>query len=314
MTKSNLTVVVPVHNQADLLEKCLRSLRAQTVSSFDVVVVDDCSTDPQVARVAEPYAKLKRTPRNMGPAAARNVGIECSDTPLIAFTDSDCTPAPDWVATVLGTIDTTDADALMGRVIIPSSTYIGNAISCLGFPGGGWPGYRVMYDVDPDNYTNHLSTCNCVVRRKVFDRIGLFDETFPTPGREDTEFAIRLTEGGHRILFCDNMTVEHAPRTSIGSWIRMNIARGRGTYHLRQKVSPENMRYFKQLRLRSTRTLFLRKYLFDRRWPMMVFLYGLMLTSLWLGHRREARLTRGVHNGSRNADQQRKQPQSNIQQ
>lgn len=280
--KKELTVIIPVYNDAELLEKCLISLMNQSTKEFDVLVVDDWSTDRRVQEIAKKYFKVIKTNKNDGPAKARNFGLSKINTNCVAFTDSDCQVAKDWVELILKKFKEPGIDVIMGNVKIPKSTYIGDSISCLGFPAGGWVGYDVMFGVDKNNYTNHLSSCNCALRKKVFEKVGYFDESFPTPGREDTEFSVRLISKGYKIKYCENIVITHVPRTSIKSLIKMNINRGRGTYHIKKKIPKQVMQYYKDLRYKSTFKIF-KKYMFDIKFPMIVLLTIISYISLQCG-------------------------------
>jgi len=90
MSKPAVTVIVPTYNRAALLAQALDSVAAQTFTEFEVVVVDDGSTEPIEEMVAG-HATRPRFIRqaNLGPAAARNRGIESAAAPLVAFLDSD---------------------------------------------------------------------------------------------------------------------------------------------------------------------------------------------------------------------------------
>ncbi|MFV2115573.1 glycosyltransferase family 2 protein [Micromonospora sp. LOL_025] len=93
-----VSVIVPNYNYARALHLCLDSLRAQTYPHLEIVVVDDCSTDDSVA-VAEAHgARVVRTPRNGGPAAARNLGAATAAGEILFFIDSDVAAKPDAVA------------------------------------------------------------------------------------------------------------------------------------------------------------------------------------------------------------------------
>jgi mycofactocin system glycosyltransferase len=101
----DVTVVIPVRDRAAELARCLAGLgpgfsggRARRV-----IVVDDGSRDPAAIEraAAAAGAGLLRRPVNGGPAAARNTGLAAVDTPLVAFLDSDCVPAPGWLDPLL---------------------------------------------------------------------------------------------------------------------------------------------------------------------------------------------------------------------
>jgi len=91
----DVTVVMPTYNRAALVERALDSIRAQTPPVRHIVIVDDASLDgtPEVARAwARPHDQslhVEVLPHNVGPAAARNIGIKLSQTACVAFLDSD---------------------------------------------------------------------------------------------------------------------------------------------------------------------------------------------------------------------------------
>jgi len=92
-----LSVVIPLYNKAGQIVRTLESVRAQTVRDFELIVVDDGSTDDGAARVeafGDPRVRLVRQP-NGGVSSARNLGVELSRCPLVAFLDADDTWYPD---------------------------------------------------------------------------------------------------------------------------------------------------------------------------------------------------------------------------
>src|SRR5512142_1220020 len=95
-----ISVIVPVKNGADTLGDCLQALLSQTGlaygSDYEIIVVDDGSTDG-TARLAESFGVTVHRQANAGPASARNAGAMLARGRYLAFTDADCTPAPDWL-------------------------------------------------------------------------------------------------------------------------------------------------------------------------------------------------------------------------
>jgi glycosyltransferase involved in cell wall biosynthesis len=114
------TVVVPVYNRADVLETALRSVMAQSFQDFDIVVVDDGSSDDPkavVERLADPRLRFIRQ-ENQGGAAARNTGIEAAVGRFIAFLDSDDVFLPHHLATLHRLLDGTSGTAAYGRILV----------------------------------------------------------------------------------------------------------------------------------------------------------------------------------------------------
>ncbi|WP_426511605.1 glycosyltransferase family 2 protein [Dactylosporangium sp. McL0621] len=93
-----VSVIVPNYNYAGALPLCLQALREQTYPNLEVIVVDDCSTDDSPAVAAGFGFRVLRTPRNGGPAAARNLGAEHANGEILFFVDSDVAARPDAVA------------------------------------------------------------------------------------------------------------------------------------------------------------------------------------------------------------------------
>jgi glycosyltransferase involved in cell wall biosynthesis len=109
-----------VRNGTRSLPALLDALAAQTLPAHavEVVVVDDASTDGTAALVAaDRSARLVRLPRRAGSYAARNHGAAVARAPVLAFTDADCRPAPDWLER--GLVALRDADLVAGAVELP---------------------------------------------------------------------------------------------------------------------------------------------------------------------------------------------------
>ncbi len=96
-----ITVVIPTYNRASLLPRALESLRAQTCSDWECIIVDDGSTDDTHKVLKEAFqdkrVRVIRTP-NRGPSQARNGGVALASAPLIAFLDSDDEHEPHHLA------------------------------------------------------------------------------------------------------------------------------------------------------------------------------------------------------------------------
>ncbi|MCL2629699.1 MAG: glycosyltransferase [Alphaproteobacteria bacterium] len=96
-----ISVIIPIYNVENYIAQCLDSLIAQTLQDIEIILIDDCSTDNSL-RIAEDYAlrdpriKIIRQSRNMGPSAARNIGISQSSAPYIMFCDPDDFVQPEF--------------------------------------------------------------------------------------------------------------------------------------------------------------------------------------------------------------------------
>jgi glycosyltransferase involved in cell wall biosynthesis len=199
-------VIVPVRNRRDLLQQLLHALDAQTYTDFEVIVVDDGSSDgadelATSASIAGRPVTLLRS-AGAGAVAARTLGVEASGAEILAFTDSDCVPAPEWLAVGVAAIDS-GADLVNGRtrparLMKPLERSVGS-------------GTEGLYP-----------TCNIFDRRQVFDRAGGFDHRAAatlgfrmdelargTGFGEDTLLAWRVRRSGAAVHYVPDAVVEH---------------------------------------------------------------------------------------------------------
>ncbi len=281
---AKISVVIPVYNDEKRIGKILESLKRQTFKEFETIVVDDGSKDSS-AEVAKKYADKVIVNQHSGPAVTRNTGIKNAKADIIAFTDSDCIAKEDWLEKINEFFKNKENKVMMGKTVIPPSTFIGDSISALGFPAGGHAGFENMWKVSREGYTDHLSSCNMALRKEVFEKHGMVDESFPLAGAEDTELSYRLTKNGVKIRYNPEAIVEHEPRTSMKSFIRWQITRGRSNYHFKKKVGKVNE--FVKLRAWSTKNI-IKKYATD---PKIVMIIPLIATSFALqqyGYMKEA--------------------------
>jgi len=164
----------------------------------------------------------------------------------------------------------------MGNIKIPKSTFLGDSISALGFPGGGSVGFDKIWRVDAEGYTNHITSCNFAAQREIFHKYGMFDESFPFPGGEDPELSYRWTRKGVKIKYCPDIIVYHKPRKNLKSFIRWMIIRGRSSYLFKQKV--DEVGSFIGLRIWSTKNI-IKKFAFT---PNIILILPLILLSFAL--------------------------------
>ncbi|HJU06532.1 MAG TPA: glycosyltransferase, partial [Nitrospiraceae bacterium] len=123
-----VSVVVPTYKRPHLLDRCLAALVAQILSpeQYEILVVDDGPTE-DTRQVVESWAMRPTAPRlrylpvptHRGPAAARNLGWQAAQGGIVAFTDDDCIPAPEWLAAGIGPFTDRAVWAVSGRIIVP---------------------------------------------------------------------------------------------------------------------------------------------------------------------------------------------------
>jgi len=202
---AKVSVVIATLNRPQLLDRCLAALFNQTLPShtYEVVVVDDGPHRETEAVVDEwrhrcpdfTVRYCRRSGPRPGPAAARNVGWRAADGSVIAFTDDDCIPAPDWLAAGLTGLSRPEVGALWGRIHVPVT-----------IRPTDWERNVAGLERAP------CATANCFYRRTVLEIVGGFDERFTEAWREDSDLQFRALARGVTIVHEPLAVVTHPVR------------------------------------------------------------------------------------------------------
>lgn len=190
-----ISVIIPVHNRREDLRRCLIAIATQDFPKelFEVIICDDGS-DEDLTFVSEFDVTYLRQ-EQMGPGAARNLGIREARGRYIAMTDSDTIPARSWLRKLYEAFENNpDGIGVEGRVCADNE----GAFSPLG--------------EGPFNKQGGVYlTCNCAYKREILYQVGGFDESFPYPAYEDIELAARVRELG-AIIWQPDAVVIHPER------------------------------------------------------------------------------------------------------
>jgi len=199
-----ISVIVPVYNAERTIGACLDALLRQSVEreSYEIIVVDDGSTDATPGIVTErPSVRLVRQD-NAGPAAARNLGARQARGEILLFTDDDCVPAPDWIARMIAPFQHSE------EIVGVKGTYLSRQRALIArFVQLEYEGkYRRMTGYE---HIDFIDTYSAGYRRDVFLANRGFDTNFPTASVEDQEFSFRLARQGHKMVFAPQAHVYH---------------------------------------------------------------------------------------------------------
>jgi hypothetical protein len=209
-----LTVVIPVHNGGLDFERCLRALRVSSWTDYDLIVVDDGSTDDSAAVAASFGAQVERHDVPLGPAAARNHGAKVANSPIVFFLDADVALHRDTLARALAHFEQNPAlDALFGSyddrpAAAALVSQYRNLLHHYVHQQGEFTG-----DMRPA----HTFWTGCgAIRRDVFVEIGGFDPSlYRRPAIEDIELGYRLTEAGYHIVLARDVLATHLKRWTL---------------------------------------------------------------------------------------------------
>ena len=233
-----ISVVIPTHNRKDLLRRCLEAVLNQDYPDYEVIVVDDGSTDGtgEMVRREFPQVRIIRQVPNRGPAAARNRGIEVATGEIVAFTDDDCVVPRDWLTRLAEGFRRYPDVAGVGGFQDPPETLIrDNPIARAEHTRRlrRW-GERAFREVAGSAEVPGLGTNNVAYRRDVLLEVGGFDEHFPVAAGEDADLKLRIAQAGYELLYLPIGVDHHRTYTWKAQW-QMSIRRGIGAYYFEAK-------------------------------------------------------------------------------
>ena len=230
-----VTVVVPVRDRAAELDRCL----AAAGRRHPVVVVDDGSADPAAlaAVCAARGAELVRREVNGGPAAARNTGLRVVGTEFVAFLDSDCVPAAEWIADLAGHFADPLVAAVAPRIVAApaaSPADSGNPAADPA-PAEGRGSVLDLGDraarVAPMTRVAYVPTAALVVRRAALG--DGFDEALRYG--EDVDLVWRLVAAGWRVRYDPGVRIGHAEPASRPELLHRRFEYGRSAAPLTRR-------------------------------------------------------------------------------
>jgi GT2 family glycosyltransferase len=210
-----VSVIIPNWNGRHHLSRCLPSLWAQTYRDFEVIVVDNGSTDDSVTWLAQKYPDVRvlRNPHNVGFAAANNQAIRATDSPNVVTLNNDTEPAKEWLAELVMAVE---SDVTVGMVasqvlLAHAPGVIDSAGIEVDWSGTAWQRRRGEPADDDGAPEEVFGPCAgaALYRRAMLDEIGLFDEDF-FAYYEDVDLAWRARNAGWRCLYAPRARVCHA--------------------------------------------------------------------------------------------------------
>jgi len=246
--KPKVSVVVASYNADRTLKACLESLRKLHYPDYEIILVDDGSTDatPQLAEqfrkgeLNSPVTKENsdsadsphqlvssattgrfryfRHNRNLGLSVARNTGIAAAEGEIVAFTDADCRADEDWLYYLVADLQDPEFAGMGGpNLLPPEDSAVATAIMVS--PGG--PAHVMLNDREAE----HIPGCNMAFRKSALNAIGGFDPIFWKAG-DDVDICWRLQQAGYKIGFSPAAFVWHCRRSTIGAYLKQQRGYG----------------------------------------------------------------------------------------
>ena len=231
-TTAFISVIVPTFNRPQIAQ-CLAALTAQDYpkTSYEVIVVDDGTTQENripleiaVTNARESGVTIKLLhQKNAGPAIARNNGATRASGSLLAFTDDDCAPTPDWLSALSRAFAAFPNDGFGGYTI---NTLIQNVYS-----ETSQLLIDYLYDYFNQSSAHFFASNNMAFPTALFRKIGGFHTGFPFAAAEDREICRRWLENGYRLRYIPDAVVQHSHALSFARFFRQQFTYGRGAFY-----------------------------------------------------------------------------------
>jgi GT2 family glycosyltransferase len=221
-----VSVVCCSYNGQATIRDTLEALARVDYPDYEVIVVDDGSTDATAAIARSYGAKVVSTP-NQGLSAARNVGMHAASGEIVAYIDDDAYPEPDWLTHLVRGFRQGGWCGVGGPNLLPPED--GPTAECVANAPGG--PCHVLLD---DREAEHIPGCNMAFRKSWLERIGGFDPQFRSAG-DDVDLCWRLQEAGGRLGFHPAAVVWHHRRGSIARYWKQQVGYGKAEALLARK-------------------------------------------------------------------------------
>jgi GT2 family glycosyltransferase len=215
-TGLDVSVIIPAHNAAEDLRRCLASVFASVGVSFEVIVIDDASADGTMDVAREFPCRVIAMRQNVMSANARNLGAQHAHGEILVFFDADELMHPDTLERFARALrEHPEFDAVVGSLEADTPT----------------PGFFSRFKNFQHHFTHQsartegatLDSGRMAIRRAVFDHLGGFEPAFSGASIEDIALGYRMTRAGHRIRFEPSIQVVHLKGYTLGEMVRSDV-------------------------------------------------------------------------------------------
>jgi len=225
----SVSVLITTRNNEKTIEACLRSVSRQNLSDFEVVVLNDASTDrtPEiVARFAEGDERFRfySHSESRGISAARNFLLDKARGDIVIFLDGDAFSPEDWLEKLIRPFEDPEVGCTGGPDKVPPDHPL--LLRCIDYSMHSFIGSGSMRKSGNPLVRYLPAACNMAIRRDVLDRVGHFNESFKTRG-EEKELANRIRRAGFRIVYVEDAWVWHWRRGTLPAFWKQTFISGK---------------------------------------------------------------------------------------
>jgi len=201
---ARISIVIPTIKRRELLRECLESLRLQTVSDFETILISDGAGEWSRELALEYGCKFLSFPKPRGFAAAINAGVAAAQSEYVVLLNDDVQLDRDWLKLTSSALEQRPELAFCcGKIYRPDGVVLDNAGDAISLAGSAWRLGLGRKDSEEFDSTRQVFACPgtaTLVLRAVFDKLGGFDETF-FAYLEDMDFSLRAARYGYRGLY-----------------------------------------------------------------------------------------------------------------
>jgi GT2 family glycosyltransferase len=202
-----ISIIIPVFNQFHFTQACLASLQEhQGTERFEVIVVDDCSTDQTAEAIPQiPGVVYLRNEKNSGFIASCNRGTETARGKYLVFLNNDTLAKPGWLSALLDTFAEEPQAGIVGSKLIYPDGRLQEAGGIIWQDASGWNYGKFDDPEKPEyNYLREVDYCSAaalMIPKSLFASVGGFDSRYAPAYYEDTDLAFKVRKAGYKILY-----------------------------------------------------------------------------------------------------------------
>ena len=241
--KKFVSVIIPHLNDSDRLGLCLKSLNDQSYdkSFYEVIVIDNDSSEfhwKKLLKLKSLYKIILLKEQKSGSYAARNKGLQQAKGSIIAFTDSDCIPYPNWIEMGVHNLKILNYYGVVGGKI--ELTYKNKAHL------NAVEQYEMIFAFNQERYIsklNYSATANLFTSKSILSDVGIFDDSFTSAG--DREWGNKVVTKGYQIIYGKNVIVKHNARHTLRDLIKKRLRIIGGEYHYYKKKGYSSLFWFR---------------------------------------------------------------------
>jgi GT2 family glycosyltransferase len=221
MDKPRVSIIILNYQRgADTLE-CLESVSHIDYPSYEIIVVDNASTDNSLSEIRKKYprARIIENKRNLGFAEGNNVAIKASDSPYVLLLNDDVVVEKTILKDLVEAAETDPKTGIAGPMVLYFETpdriwSAGGKVNLFGYTSHLGKGQRMQSCRSP-RYVDYVIGCAILIKREVFNKIGLLDSEY-FYYFEDTDYCFRARKAGYHSLYLPSPTCRHKTKSE---WI-----------------------------------------------------------------------------------------------